>query len=75
MEIWHVDPEVKRKLIELRDALVAFEERTGEKDTFIFLPHRADRKPIVYQTEKPILSDFEDIPFKDIIFMALRERK
>ena len=51
---WHIDAEIDRMMVQLIDALCAFERNTGRRSHFLFVPEADDEKIIYAMDGKPV---------------------
>ena len=56
---YHRDLNCDRALIDLNDALCAFERLTDRECTLILVPHQPDEEIVISQSGKPLLGMYE----------------
>ena len=76
MEVLHINANCERKLIELDDAVCAFERGSGREYTLILVPHQPDEKIVMSQNGKPLPSlEPYGLSPEDVLDLAMGARR
>ena len=51
---WHIDDKIDRMMVQLIDALCAFERNTGRRSHLLFVPEADDEKIVSAMDGKPV---------------------